>query len=420
MIKKIIHFTSFCLLIFTALSCGEKPSNPTGLASNDFPAPPNSIKISIADRMIGLSWSHGNIESVANFKVYRQDSTSREFRFIGASDSTFYRDINLVNNRIYRYRISSVGVNGLEGAPSEPVVASPAVFSVLINSGQTYTNTRVVSLAFTAPPATAFVLISNNPLFDNAQWEAFTSPKNWALSEGDGEKTVYVKFRDSSDRETVDPYTDRIILDTEAVIKQVFHDAQGRILTPADTVHFAVVTDEIGGRASVDINTVRLGLELFDNGTNGDRIANDGIYEVDYVVPTGPEVESTLVVGHFVDIAGNVANALNAPSRLTIRRPPTAVELIEVAPTINSSRKLNLFWSRNSDADFANYRIFRSLIPGVNNGSPLVTIIQNQAATTFTDTTLVPNTRYYYRVYVYDVTGLFFGSNERSGTTNPN
>ena len=135
--------------------------------------------------------------------------------------------------------------------------------------------------------------------------------------------------------------------------------------------------------------------------------------------PTGPEAEETLVFGRFTDRAGNRSVNLAAPSRITIRNPPKPVNLIAVEPVAASSRSLNLFWSINSDPDFANYRIFRARTPGVSPESGLVTIFQNRNTTSFTDSTLSRNTTYYYRVYVYDVTGLFFGSNERSGTTNP-
>ncbi len=418
-VKKSINVL-LLLSVVGILSCGEKPSGPTATSIEDFPAPPINIKASVGDRVVGLSWRHPNSGNVTKYKIYRQDSTAQTFRSIGSSDELSYIDVNLQNNRTYRYKISAVGLNGLEGRTSEAVSAVPAIYGVIINSGQKYTNSLAVNLSLTAPSTTTLVKVSNDSLFTNAEWEAFSSPKSWILSPGDGEKTVFVKFRNVQDIETLEANSDRIILDTEAVIRQITHDANKRILTPADTIHFIMDTGESGGRASVDINNVRIGLELFDNGEDGDSVPNDGIYEVDYVIPTGPEVESTLVVGHFRDKAGNVAANLDAPARVTIRKPPKAVELIEVAAVIGSSTSLNLFWSKNSDIDFSNYRIFRSLTPGVTNQSPLVTITQNQNVVTYTDSTLASNTTYYYRVFVYDVTGLFTRSNEKSGTTNPN
>lgn len=419
-IKTVYLFLAVVLIGF-GVSCLEKPTNPFNTEIADFPTPPNNIRVSVGDRVVTMTWLHPDVGTVMEFKIYRQDSTNLTFRNIGSTEGLSYSDRNLNNNQEYRYQISAVGVDGLEGKPSEVVSAVPAIFGVLINSGQEFTNSRNVSLSLTAPAITTLVRVSNDSLFSNSQFQTFSRLMNWTLSRIDGPKAVFVKFRDAQDRETDEPYSDAIILDTRATIRQVLHDGVTRILTPADTIHFMIIADEPGGNALVNVNGVQSGINLFDNGTNGDLVPDDGTYEVDYVIPTGPEVESTLVVGQFVDRVGNVApNLVSSSGRITIRRPPTPVKLIAVEPLIGSSRALNLFWSVNSDADFANYRIFRSLTPGVDTEEPLVTILQNQATIAYRDSTLAANTTYHYRIYVYDVTGLFFGSNELGGTTNPN
>jgi len=417
-IKKSIFI--FCpLLMAITITCGKRPSNPTGIAAGEFPSPPINVKISVGDRAIGLDWSHADLGSITSFKIFRQDSSNQEFINVGSTDMLSFVETNLQNNQLYRYKINAVGVNGLEGESSAIVSARPAIFSILINSGQIFTTSRVVNLSFAAPSTTTLIQVSNDSLFTNSEWITFAPTRSWTLTSGQGEKRVYAKFRDADDRESIGELKDSIILDSEAVIRSFSHNAVNRILTPADIVHFVLVAGEAGGQASLDINNIQQGIELFDDGSNGDPVAGDGIYEVDYIVPTGPEAEETLVFGRFTDGAGNASANLAAPSRITIRKPPKPVNLIAVEPVAASSRSLNLFWSINSDPDFANYRIFRARTPGVSTGSGLVTILQNRNATSFTDSTLSRNTTYYYRVFVYDVTGLFFGSNERNGTTNP-
>ncbi len=401
--------TSLYLGIALLVGCVKGPSNPVEFKGGDFPEPPISFKVSITDRVVGLSWNHAAPSQVATFRIFRQDSTNRPYRKIGFTDKFSFEDSNLQNGRQYRYKVASVGVNGLEGRQSDPVTAIPAIFSIEIGNNQEFTNTLNVLLSFGAPASTSLVQISNDSSFSGSQWVNFSSTKSWVLNIGDGVKTVYAKFRDSRDVEIVKPVDDSIILDTEATIRQFLHNGNGRILTPADTLHLVLNAGEAGGKAFVNINNVQLGIPLFDDGTNGDTVARDGIYELDYKIPTGPEVENTLVVGIFTDRAGNVATNLTASSgRVSVRRLPTPVTLLEVRPKIGSSRKLNLFWSQNFDNDFSNYRIFRSLTPGVDGNSPLVTIIQSKTTLTFTDSTLVPNTTYYYRVFVFDITGLSF------------
>lgn len=409
-----------CLCVLIALSCSGGPANPVQFKPEDFPAPPINIKLAVGDREIALTWGHSDPSRVKSFQVFRQDSVAQAFQAVGTTSEFSFVDSNLQNGRTYGYAIAAVGENGLVGKKSPAIIGVPAIFGILINSGQAFTNTLSVTLTFAAPSTTTLTKISNDSTFSNAQWENFATPRNWTLSPGDGVKRVFVKFRNARDVETVQPFIDSIVLDTEATIRRFTHDAQGRILTPADTIHLALDAGETGGRAFADINNVQFGIPLFDDGSNGDSVARDGIYELDYIIPTGPQVENTLVIGKFADRAGNVAtNLVSSSGRVTVRRLPTPVDLIAVEPVIGSSRALTLFWSINSDNDFANYRIFRSLTPGINTESPLVTIIQSRNTLTHKDSTLAPNTTYYYRVFVYDATGLFFGSNERSGKTNP-
>jgi len=99
----------------------------------------------------------------------------------------------------------------------------PTGLSISINNGASYTDTRTVTLSISATDATG-IMISNNPDFTGASWEAYTTSKTWELSSGDGTKTVYFKARDSAIGEYGAPtgayaniapvVSDSIILDT--------------------------------------------------------------------------------------------------------------------------------------------------------------------------------------------------------------
>ncbi len=69
-----------------------------------------------------------------------------------------------------------------------------------------------------------------------------------------------------------------------------------------------------------------------------------------------------------------------------------------IAVPLNAS--VNMFWSKNSEIDFKNYKIYRS-INNTNNFS----VITNITSTNFTDTGLINNTNYYYRITAVDVSG---------------
>ncbi|MFQ5865867.1 MAG: fibronectin type III domain-containing protein, partial [bacterium] len=127
------------LLIVFIITCGDGPSGPTSFNFEDFPTAPTNVRASLGDGTLVLSWSHPKVEDVESYKIYRQDSTGQIFRNIGATELLTYSDTNLQNNREYRYKISAVGKNGLEGQKSDVVSGTPAIYGVTINSGVEYT-----------------------------------------------------------------------------------------------------------------------------------------------------------------------------------------------------------------------------------------------------------------------------------------
>ena len=83
-----------------------------------------------------------------------------------------------------------------------------------INNALSSTDIRNVTLYFNSPDAT-LMAISNSIDFTNAGFETYTKTKTWTLTEGNGTKTVYVKFRTAKGgTKTV---SDTIILTNQSV-----------------------------------------------------------------------------------------------------------------------------------------------------------------------------------------------------------
>jgi hypothetical protein len=87
--------------------------------------------------------------------------------------------------------------------------------SVLINNGDIYVTSASVTLTLTATDATSGIAETRFS-HDNitwTPWEAYSTSKAWALTIGDGTKTVYVQYMDNAG--LISPsYQDTIILDT--------------------------------------------------------------------------------------------------------------------------------------------------------------------------------------------------------------
>jgi hypothetical protein len=79
----------------------------------------------------------------------------------------------------------------------------PEDCSIIINGGAKYAEDpdKFVELKLTAKGA-LFMMISNNLSFAGARWEPFRETVRWKLNGENGEKTVYVRFKDEFGNET--------------------------------------------------------------------------------------------------------------------------------------------------------------------------------------------------------------------------
>ena len=99
---------------------------------------------------------------------------------------------------------------------------------------------------------------------------------------------------------------------------------------------------------------------------------------------------------------------------VVIADPPNPVDLALSNPQATS---IDLTWTKNLDATFASYRIYRSTSAAVSTQSTLVHTVSDVNTLAHTDATLAPNTTYHYRIYVVDTYGLAAGSATQSETT---
>jgi len=397
-------------------------NNPIDNGQIEVPPVPEDLQARVGDRAVELSWTVSNTSDIRSYRIARRDSLTGDFAVIDSVDVTSYRDSGLKNGRPYRYRVCAVNTLGYVGSYSHEISAIPSGFTLTINGGDRFTSSTAVNLSLSAPGGAGYILLANDSLFSGASWEPFINQKSWTLTAGDGTKVVFLKVRDLDDNESCQAYRDDIILDTRAGIASLTFSPADSLLTPGDVIHFSMDTGEEEGQASLDIGTAAMNKELFDDGTRGDDIADDGVYQLDYTVPSGLDVIDAVVTGRFVDRAGNRAEDYSSVSTLSIQQTPQAVQLFTPGPVQDHSSALHISWTRNQDDDFAAYRLYRAIETGVENAPDrhLVTDISTQATTWHDDTELEENTTYYYQIAVYDQYGLCSFSNEVSATTGEN
>jgi fibronectin type 3 domain-containing protein len=222
----------------------------------------------------------------------------------------------------------------------------------------------------------------------------------------------------------------------------VFYDAAGNESVEVefnDDLTMTDVPDPVTLFLPVDSTTSSITLRWSES--DDEHFASYKIYRDDnpavsdtnsVLVGTQSQVSSTtftdegLIEGALYNYAVYVVNDLDESSGSNVRSaetedlPPTAVVLDDI--TSIGVDRLTLTWSVNEDSDFFEYKVFRTLVPGVTDlpGNQVGGDIRERFLTYFDDAGLdTTSNDYYYRIYVYDAAGQKSRSNEKSTATPP-
>ena len=378
------------------------------------PPPPSPINLTVQldDRSATLSWEVTDSGAVDYFRIYRALGGDAPFVLFDSADGFSRTLTGLPYEQPVRLRVSSVSPQRVEGSPSEEMTVTLGLLSLVIADNAAYTNRRDVTVRLTVPTATSFVELSEDSLFASGSIpEPYRATLDFELSRGDGVKRVFGRFDFENGQRSGGPVFDEIVLDTRAHIDSVTFSPSLQPSGPGDTLLFRVAAGEPGGEATTSFSGVGA-IELFDDGTAGDAIADDGFYSARYVVPVGVVVSDAVVTGAFTDAAGNRAETAIAAARLDIH-PNTIPDAVTLAVALVDSARARLSWTESPDTDFESYRVYRSVSPGITEDDLflMVAIVSSRTATGYDDF-LAANGAYYYRVFVFDLEGLTSGSNE--------
>ena len=393
-------------LAAVVLTCGcarqiEKPTQTDRVEGA--PEIPKNLQTKIGDGEVTLSWEIADASKISRYLIYRGDTAGTQTEVIDSTVELSYTDVNLRNGLRYIYQISTIGNNTLESKRSGAVSATPNTFSVSIGNGVKYTKSIDVTLNLAAPTSTQLMLLSNDSLFAGATWQDYSASRSWQLTPSDGVKHVYARFRDGEGNETSRFYSDDIIFDSRSNIISVTENSHGKVLKAGDVVHFALVTDETEGVATVAVSGLST-ITLYNNNPS----AIQPTYEADYAIPGAVDIIDGTVTGSFTDAAGNQAPSRAALTYLNIANPPQPSQLSSFAV---SETEMNITWTKSSATDFADYMLFRSTSAEVDSTSTLVKTETNSSTTSYSDTDLKVGITYLYALYTVDKSALMAKSN---------
>lgn len=386
--------------------------NPLDPGSSVDIAPPEAVSVIVGNNEVRLSWEAPEGETPDRYLVLRRRldvAVPEEMKEVARVTEPHYTDFQVRNNRYYGYEIAA-GRGTRFGRRTEEIQATPGLFSIALANDAPRTNQRNVQANLSAPATAEAVQLAEDAAFIGAAWRGFAATVTWTLSLGDGEKTVYARYRLADGTESVTSF-DEITLDTHALIRAVSFDGSN-VRAPGDVVHFRVETGEAEGEATIEVPSFFTATPLFDDGTNGDPVAGDGAYERDVTLPGGTVTAGALVRGRFTDAAGNTATALEATRTLTVRKPPTAIVLTEAIVSVPPDpARVTLRWEQSLDSDFASYRVFRSDDAVVDGSDLMVATTSSRGNTESADSDVAEGKSYFYSVFVRGSSGLETGSN---------
>jgi len=166
-----------------------------------------------------VSWNANTESDLAGYKVYYGGQSGTYDNVVDVEDTTSHVIDNLDNGNTYYIVVTAYDFTGNESGPSiekskyipVPDITPPSG-SVIVNSGEAVTPTRVVSLGLNASDAGGSVVgmrFSNDNITFSSE-VPYASTQQWVLSEGDGMKNVYVLFKDASGNWMTNPAQDSI------------------------------------------------------------------------------------------------------------------------------------------------------------------------------------------------------------------
>ncbi|MDH4033585.1 MAG: hypothetical protein OEV80_07285 [candidate division Zixibacteria bacterium] len=357
------HAIITTLLVLTLPPACERhieSQDPVRSLPTPLPIPIN-LEAVVDDATVTISWELSDSSKTNMFRVYTAESEAGEYLL---SDSTTAYTVTLSGlllNRPVFMRVTSVTDSGVESQASAHVAATPTHFSISINNDSEYASRRDVQVRINTGVNAQFVQISEQQDFGDAEWESYGVTRSFELSEDDGVKTVYVRMQFADGSETGQPLSDDITLDTFAEIETFTFFPPNDPMTEGEVTTFRMQSGEIGGEASVSFG-LEPDLELFDDGTNGDAVADDATYTRMYTVPFGAYAFDEVVTGSFTDEAGNRAEDFISETLMNINTAPASVEL-GVSFGVDTSTVV-FTWTTSSESDFESYRLINT-VPGI-------------------------------------------------------
>ncbi len=360
------------VLMIAFLSCNREIPNPvSNPVSPDIPPVPSNITVEVGDRFLYLTWDTTDTSAINKYRVFRADSLFGEYSLIDSSETTEITVDNLQNGGIYFFKVAAVNTTGVEGRKSSAAYGSPNLYSMIINEGDTRTDSRNVILMMVAPAYTSLMRVANDSLFSQTYWEPFSDTKPWLLTQTNGSKTVYAMFRDGDGNTTHDLIADDITYEMLGYQYSIAvnggaelafsRDVELQITAPTGTSYMMIsASPDFAGIQWEAFAAVKQWHILPNQASNRDTVGFYALFRDNNGDSVSIEVADSIILA-----------AADPPELLPIYQQP------------DNYQTVLLQWSRTLSADFYGYRVFRSR--GSASPDSIIGNIFDESQTSYSD-----------------------------------
>jgi len=160
---------------------------------------------------IYLSWNGGDDSEsgILKWTIYQYELSSCAGSPVSIDVSVNSYSTNSVIDTTYSFKVKAVNTIGLEtlsecSGDITRISTQTAITntSVSINAGDTYSRSTAVTLTLSATNATELYVTNVEDCVSGGSWQTYTINKSWNLAQQNATATVFVKFRDSYNRES--------------------------------------------------------------------------------------------------------------------------------------------------------------------------------------------------------------------------
>jgi titin len=375
------------------------------------PAPPgNLIATTVSNTQINLAWQD-KATNEDSFKLERKMGAAGAYAAIAMLDAnaTNYKDHNLAANTLYFYRLRAFNAGGHSNYSNEA-------------SATTFPNPPAAPLNLTATPV-------NHTRINLAWTDSSDNEAGFKLERKPGSAGVYAQI--AKLEANVTSYADNNLAGNTTYFYRVRAFNAGGHSNYANEASATTPPSPPAtpmNLTAITISRSQINIAWQDKSANEDsfkierKTGAEGVFaEIAKLRPNVTGYADNNLAGNTTYFyrmralnAGGYSNYSNEASATTLPNPPAPPS--HLIATAVSNQRINLAWKDSADNEVG-LNIERRLSTAINYIN-LATVGAN--VTSFADTALAADTKYFYRLRAYNSGGHSGYSNETSATTLPN